>query len=75
MWQFSLKLCARGNEEKLRGKSYFHILILYIWQNETTSVHDWDAYFIEFVFRRISFPVKSFFLNLFRFQVLNPTEI
>ena len=40
-----------------------------------TSVHDRDAYCIEYVFRRILFPVKSFFLYLLRIEALNATEV
>ena len=49
--------------------------ILYIRKNQIYSAHDCDAYFIEFFFRRILFSVKSFFLDLFRFQALNAIEV
>ena len=40
---------------------------LYFLTNEITSVHDWGAYFIEYVF-------EFYFLRILRFKSLNATE-
>ena len=66
---FPPKNCFRANWYKLFTKSCFHVLILYILKTETTSGHDWGAYFTEYVLEDFSFHeiILSLSFDIWRF--------